>query len=89
MCYLDNVRGTSLESIKSVLPIENIIITNDVKIIKDKIHSGYVIIQLREWDETCVLVQAESKQSRAVSFPEVEFSVVGPKESTFNVTFSP
>lgn len=81
MCYLDNVSGTSLESIKSVLPMENVIITSDVKMIKDKIHSGYVIIQLHEWDETCVLVQAESKQSRAVTLPEVEFSVVGPKES--------
>lgn len=71
MCYLDNVRGTSLESIKSVLPMENVIITSDVKMIKDKIHSGYIIIRLHELDETCVLVQAESKQSRAVTLPEV------------------
>ncbi|MBI0577303.1 spore germination protein [Neobacillus cucumis] len=81
MCHLDKARGTSLENIKSVLPIENIMITSDVNIINAKIHTGYVVIQLHELDVTCLLVQAESKQSRAISLPEVEFSVVGPKES--------
>lgn len=81
MGHLDKATGISLENIKSVLPIENVIITNDVTIIKQKIHIGYVIIQLHESDSVCVLVQAEFHQSRAISLPEVEFSVVGPKES--------
>lgn len=81
MNNLSGSQTTLLEDVKSELPIESIILTNDVNTIKAKIHAGYVLIQLHEYDDMCALVQAESKQTRAVTLPEVEFSVVGPKES--------
>ncbi|MDR6123154.1 hypothetical protein QFZ87_002751 [Bacillus sp. SLBN-46] len=81
MCYLEKASGNSLENVKSVIPIENIIITSDVTTIRNKLHSGYVVIQLEEYDSSCLLVQSESHQSRTISMPEVEFSVVGPKEA--------
>jgi hypothetical protein len=81
MVNLDAADGHSLESVKSVIPIENISITSDVTDIKNKLLTGYVVIQLQEFDSSCLLVQSESHQARSISLPEVEFSVIGPKES--------
>ncbi|WP_425495057.1 spore germination protein [Ornithinibacillus caprae] len=72
---------TSLEEIKANVPIEKIEITTDIKKIQNQLLTGSFLIKMSERSEEVVLITAELKQSREVSIPEVEFSVVGPKES--------
>ncbi|MFD2045050.1 spore germination protein [Ornithinibacillus salinisoli] len=79
--YLNDESITTLEKIKASLPIEKIEITKDLKKIENKILTGSVLIKLNEKSKEAVLITAELKQAREVSIPEVEFSVVGPKEA--------
>ncbi|MFT4416441.1 spore germination protein [Fredinandcohnia humi] len=72
---------STIEEVEQVIPIEDIKITNDVKLMKQEILFGSVMIFLSKTDERCVLIKAVKKEKRQVSIPEVEFSVIGPKES--------
>ncbi|MBE4906901.1 spore germination protein [Bacillus luteolus] len=81
---LPNINKPTLESIKEIkesVPIEDIILTKDIEEIKTKLLSGYLMVQLHRKDEICALIRAPLDNNRSVSPPEVEFSVVGPKEA--------
>ncbi|QOR66126.1 spore germination protein [Cytobacillus suaedae] len=81
---LPNINKPTLESIKEIkesVPIEDIILTKDVEEIKTKLLSGYLMVQLHRKDDKCALIRAPLDNNRSVSPPEVEFSVVGPKEA--------
>ncbi|MGB5945604.1 spore germination protein [Paenisporosarcina sp.] len=69
------------EELKAAISVENIMITSEIDKIEKMILTGFVMIQLDEKDNMCALVRAELRIGRTVSIPEVEFSVVGPKES--------
>mgnify|MGYP005750988621 CR=1 FL=1 len=71
----------TLQDLENILPIEALEITSDADIVREKMLSGFLFIQLHEKDNTGILVRSEFVQTRSVSLPEVEFSVVGPKES--------
>ncbi|MFC3884874.1 spore germination protein [Bacillus songklensis] len=71
----------NLEDIGELLPIENIVITDCVEEIQNKIMSGHIFIQMKEKDRKGVLISAVANETRQVTTPEVEFSVVGPKEA--------
>lgn len=71
----------SLEDIKQTVPIEEIQITSDLNIIKKKIMLGSLMIRLSESDPKCALIHVLKKEKRQIAIPEVEFSVIGPKES--------
>ncbi|WP_163536266.1 spore germination protein [Gracilibacillus sp. YIM 98692] len=79
--YLNRESLTSLQKLKQELPIENIEITSDVNKIEQKVLRGSIIIQLDKSSTEVALIRAELNKAREVSLPEVEFSVVGPKES--------
>ncbi|WP_027955872.1 MULTISPECIES: spore germination protein [Halobacillus] len=70
-----------LKEIKETIPVENVLITDDLKVIQTKVMFGYIMIQVKSSMEQVLLVPAVSLESRDVSIPEVEFSVVGPKEA--------
>ncbi|MCF6138620.1 spore germination protein [Pseudalkalibacillus berkeleyi] len=72
---------TSLEEIKNQVSVQNQVITEDADLILQNILSGFIMIQLEESDERVLLIPAVSAETRKVSIPEVEFSVVGPKEA--------
>lgn len=72
---------SSLNELKDALPIENVIQTSDMKQIKDSLITGFVFIQIKQNDEQGLLVSATSTKGRQVSPPEIEVSVVGPKEA--------
>jgi spore germination protein KA len=72
---------STLEEIQKLLPIEQIIITDNVKDIQKKIMAGSIMIQLNEHDPSCLLISAITVETRQVAMPEVEFTVVGPKEA--------
>lgn len=71
----------SLEDLKDLLPIEIVTISKDSNEIREKLLSGFMYLQIHEHDQIGLLVRSEFIQARAVSLPEVEFSVIGPKES--------
>ncbi|MGM0873352.1 MAG: spore germination protein [Bacillota bacterium] len=81
MPALKSDKWTTLEELKKDIPIENIIITIDTDVIKEKILDGYVLISLSEYGLPSALIKATINKAREVSLPEVEFSVVGPKEA--------
>ncbi|QFT88546.1 Spore germination protein A1 [Bacillus sp. THAF10] len=78
---ITTIPWSSIQDIKNLLPIEVVTISDDPKEILEKMLSGFVFIQLGENDKKGLLVRSEFVQARAVSLPEVEFSVIGPKES--------
>ncbi|WP_027409969.1 spore germination protein [Anoxybacteroides tepidamans] len=71
----------TLKDIEQAIPVEDVIVTSNVTIIEEKLHEGYVLIQLNEWANEGVLIKAQRNVIRNISIPEVEFSVVGPKEA--------
>lgn len=71
----------SLKEIKETIPVENVLITDDLKVIQTKVMFGYIMIQVKSSVDKVLLVPAVSLESRDVGIPEVEFSVVGPKEA--------
>ncbi|MDQ0219698.1 spore germination protein [Peribacillus cavernae] len=72
---------STLEEVKNGIPVENIIISNDLKVIQDAVMTGSVIIQINPDNSHCLLVPCASSEKRQISIPETEFSVVGPKEA--------
>lgn len=79
--YISEVTLKNLESIKAAIPIENKLIPTNVNEISTKLLSGFIMIHLTNKPKEVLLVQAELKQSRQVDIPQIEFSVVGPKEA--------
>ncbi|WP_226582310.1 spore germination protein [Halobacillus litoralis] len=78
---LNDISFYTLEEMQQKIPVEHILITDKLDLIQEKVMFGYILIQLNEKDKEVLLIPAVSLQSRAVSIPEVEFSVVGPKEA--------
>jgi tetrahydromethanopterin S-methyltransferase subunit G len=72
---------SNLQDLKNILPIEVVTISSDPKEVREKLLSGFIFVQIGEKDKKGLLVRSEFVQTRAVSLPEVEFSVIGPKES--------
>ncbi|MCP8615597.1 spore germination protein [Salirhabdus salicampi] len=71
----------SLEDIKEGIPFEQGIITSDPKTIQENLLKGFISIHLKKNAAKILLIPIPLNQSRDVSIPEIEFSVVGPKES--------
>ncbi len=69
------------QQLKEIIPIEDIIVTIDTDIVSEKLLDGYVIISFSEYGSPCALIRATLNRGRDISLPEVEFSVVGPKEA--------
>ncbi|MBO1514458.1 spore germination protein [Metabacillus bambusae] len=79
--YLLQFDGTSIHQLVHVLPIESITITRKAKEVQTQLLSGAIMIILQNDPSIAALIKAKVERTRQVSLPEVEFSVVGPKES--------
>ncbi len=79
--YLEKESLNSLEKVQSLIPVEKTIITSNVKDIEKNLLNGHMIIRLNDQEKKCLVVNAPVKKERSISPPEVEFSVVGPKEA--------
>ncbi len=71
----------NLNELTGKLPFNQIVITEDNKEIENKLLEGYISIQTEENKDSCLLIPAFSTEKRDISLPEVEFSVLGPKDS--------
>ncbi|MBM7584045.1 hypothetical protein JOC86_000582 [Bacillus pakistanensis] len=79
--YLNREELDSLEDIKVEIPLDNIKITEDLQIVKQQLLQGSVIVQLDHIKTKFAIIPAHQNKGRQISIPEVEFSVVGPKEA--------
>jgi hypothetical protein len=79
--FLLHSRIETLDDIKQMIPVEDIIITSNVTAVEEKMHEGYLFVQFNEFANEGALIKAQRNVIRNVSIPEVEFSVVGPKET--------
>ncbi|KRF38061.1 spore germination protein [Paenibacillus sp. Soil787] len=71
---------TAIEEISAWIPIDQIMITEDIKVIQSSLLKGYAIVQIHENDLKCALIRFSSSEgSRDHNTTENEFSVVGPK----------
>lgn len=79
--YIHRANVKTISELPSVLPLEEVMITNDPVSIQDQLLTGSVVIFNEPDEEKTLLLKAGVERTRQVSPPEVEFSVVGPKES--------
>ncbi|MCH1625590.1 spore germination protein [Ferdinandcohnia quinoae] len=79
--YLLNFRVNSINELKAIIPIDNIIITDKLDEIEDRINDGHVMVQYHKSDMKCALIPLDNKETRSIPAPELEFSVIGPKEA--------
>lgn len=79
--YLLKSEAATLEDLIPDLPYTTVIHTKDVKEMKEKLLRGYVLIQENQNEANGILLETVAKSGRQVDAPEVEFSVIGPKES--------
>ncbi|MFC7062714.1 spore germination protein [Halobacillus seohaensis] len=71
----------SLEEIRSKLSIDNIDITTDPTVVREKMMQGDTCIQINGNNRNVLVIPTANLEGRKISIPEVEFSVVGPKEA--------
>ncbi|ASS98299.1 MULTISPECIES: spore germination protein [Geobacillus] len=79
--YLLHYHFSTLQDLCGALPLDEAYLSSDPNDMKQKLLEGYLLIRLNETDETGLLVKAQKTLERTLTIPEVEFSVVGPKES--------
>jgi spore germination protein KA len=81
-CLIENIKSINeLEDFKRFIPIEGIKISSDVKEIEKSLHEGHVMIQLRNHNPDCALIDMGNSRygKRETNETENEFSVIGPK----------
>ncbi|MFC5529733.1 spore germination protein [Cohnella yongneupensis] len=79
--YANPDNQAELENLHQWIPIEDIAVMDDITKIESKLLKGYAILQIRENDSQCALINLSNIQAglRSQNDAENEFSVVGPK----------
>ncbi|RNA69370.1 spore germination protein [Alteribacter keqinensis] len=78
---LKKAESPSLYDINLSLPFDQIQATSDLEIIETKLLTGFVLILTQSSLQECLLVPLENGNLRDITVPEVEFSVLGPKQA--------
>lgn len=79
--YIKHLSFGSVQELHNILPAGDIHLLHDPEKIDELMLKGYVVIYCGESPEECLLFPLPVFKSRQISIPEVEFSVVGPKEA--------
>lgn len=79
--YLLEKDFNELEDTKRIVPAADVQISDDASEIEQKIFNGYVLLTIDTEEKRFAFIAAQKEVVRAVASPEVEFSVIGPKES--------
>jgi hypothetical protein len=79
--YLLEKDFNELDDIKLIVPMADIQISDDASLIEQKIFNGYILLTIETEKKRFAFIAAQKEVVRTVSPPEVEFSVIGPKES--------
>lgn len=70
-----------LEDIKKTVPSADVEISNDHSVIEKKLLNGYIMLTLDSEPDRFAFIATQKEIVRSVSPPEIEFSVIGPKEA--------
>jgi hypothetical protein len=79
--YLLEQEFNALEDLKSILPAADVQLSGDASEIEQKIFNGYILLTIETEEKRFAFIAAQKEIVRSVTPPEVEFSVIGPKES--------
>ncbi|WP_100372479.1 spore germination protein [Bacillus sp. FJAT-45037] len=71
----------SPEDLRTFIPLSSSKITTDASELANALMLGHVCVQLEESNVLCLLIDINKDDDRPITTPEVEFSVIGPKES--------
>ncbi|MCO7175889.1 spore germination protein [Sporolactobacillus kofuensis] len=74
-------RVHNIADAQATLPVEKIIRTKDMAVIQSKLLEGFIIIQENENRPDCLVIPSIKAQGRQVDQPEIETSIIGPRES--------
>ncbi len=69
----------TLKELKNTIPIQQIEVTSDAKIIKDKLLQGFAAIRLSDQHTECLMVNVANSKFRDISFPMMESTALGPQ----------
>lgn len=67
--------------LRTIIPIEDISEVKDINQLKDNIMQGFVYLSYIHERDEAVLIHVQKQEKRNIGSPEVEFSVIGPKEA--------
>jgi spore germination protein KA len=79
--FICDENNQSLFDLQTHLPIGNTEIIEDVNRVQHKLMTGSIAVEVKGNIKEILLIDAISIEKRPVSVPEVEFSVLGPKEA--------
>ncbi|MCM3670312.1 spore germination protein [Mesobacillus maritimus] len=71
----------SVKEVEKRLPMSDIFVSKDKNEIENKLFHGYVMVTFDDSPEEFAFIGAAKNIGRSVTSPEIEFSVVGPKEA--------
>ncbi|MCM2535951.1 spore germination protein [Neobacillus pocheonensis] len=79
--YLIEKPFETIEDAKKIIPIADVEISNDPSVIEQKLFNGYVLLMIDSDRKNFAFLAAQKELVRGITTPEVEFSVIGPKEA--------
>lgn len=79
--YLLEENFREFEDVKEVLPLCQVEFSEDIDMIEKKLFNGSVLLKIKGIENKFCFLGAKKDIGRSVSLPEVEFSVIGPKEA--------
>lgn len=71
----------SFDDLKMLVPVLDIQVSTDETMIEQKLYNGYTLLTMDASNRKFAFIATKNEMGRKVSQPEVEFSVVGPKEA--------
>lgn len=71
----------NIEDMKKILPVADIEISTDPTVIEQKLLNGYTMVTLKTDHSKFGFIAAQKEIVRGLTTPEIEFSVIGPKEA--------
>ncbi|MGE8077989.1 spore germination protein [Peribacillus loiseleuriae] len=71
----------SMEDLKKLVPIADVQICGDPSEIEENLCNGYVLVTIETEERYFGLIAAKREMGRGITAPEVEISVIGPKEA--------
>jgi hypothetical protein len=79
--YLLEENFKQIDDVKKIIPLADIELSEDISQIEEKLFRGSVLLTINGNEKRFCFLGAKKIIGRNVSLPEVEFSVIGPKES--------
>ena len=79
--YLLNENFKQIEDVKQIIPLADVELSEDISQIEQKLFNGSVLLTIKGKENKFCFLGARKEIGRNISLPEVEFSVIGPKES--------